>query len=260
MLIASVRRRQDGFTLVELLVAAGTSIVVLLALTTLLVVVLHGTQKANARVSATRGTRAALATLENELHSACVGTGSTQNLAPIQSGSNATTLQFVNYTGTAINPTPVWHVVQFTGSTLTDTTYAVSGGPGSWTPGTKGPMTTLLTNASAQGTTPVFQYFAYVASPAGDGNDFWTIPDGNDTLPNGVTPAAAPLAAPLTAATAATAVEVLVTLQGGPSDPSAGSSIDATVADPETDAVSLRLTTPPDEAPATAASSYEPCE
>lgn len=266
MLIDRHATREDGFTLVELLVAAGASIVLLFALTALLTTVLHSTQTANARVSATRGTRLALAGLENELHSACVGTGSTQNLAPIEPNSDGTTLQFVNYTGTAINPTPVWHVVRLTGTTLTDTTYSVAGSVGNWTQGSKQATTTLLVNVVAQGTTPVFRYFAYASTPAPDGQAYWTIPDGSDSYPNGLTPSAAPLAVPLTAATAgtagtaATAVEVLVTLQGGPSGTSAGSATDTTVADPETDAISLRLTSPPDEAPATDTGDYGPCQ
>lgn len=261
MLTPAAAERQAGFTLVELLVACGASIGLLIALTTLLVTVLHGTQTANARVSATRGTRLGLANLENELHSACVGASSTQNLAPIEPDSNDTTLQFVSYTGTAINPTPVWHVVQFTGSTLTDTTYAVSGSVGNWTrTGNPTSTTTLLANVSAQGNTQVFQYFAYAPTAASDGEDYWAIPDGNTTLPNGVTPQADPLAIPLTTTTAPTAVEVLVTLQGGPSGSSSGSATDSTVADPETDAISLRLTTPADEAPSTAVNGYGPCE
>ena len=120
---------QAGFTLIELLVKIAASMVVLFALTTILIVTLHQTQRTFTRVDATRQGRTALATVENELHSACVG-GS----APIQAGSDADSLQFLSFTGTSAAPTPVWHQLTFDPSehTLVDARYGVTGAGPSW--------------------------------------------------------------------------------------------------------------------------------
>lgn len=257
---------EAGFTLIELLVAMAMSMVVMLALTLILRQVIGDSSTTLARVSSTQSTRLALAALENELHSACVGTGSSQNLAPIQPGSDQNTLIFLSYTGSALNPTPVWHEVSFANGALTDTSYGVTGSFGNWSKDTSKPSTqrTLLSNAAAVDSKPIFQYFAYRAY-AGPGTDaYWTIPDGANMLPTGTTPDAAPQDTPLTTASgsaaASTTVEVLVTLQGGPQGSSPSRTLTPGTTDSTTDAISLRLSAPPDEAPATSTGSYGPCE
>ena len=64
---------ESGFTLIELLVAMAASIPVLLALFTIFTVALHQSTLQFTRVAATSSAGTALATIENELHSACVG-------------------------------------------------------------------------------------------------------------------------------------------------------------------------------------------
>jgi Tfp pilus assembly protein PilE len=261
------RQDEAGFTLIELIVSMAAGLAVVSALVTILMTVLHQAELTTTRVSATQDTRTALTSIENELHSACVGTGTTQNLAPIQPGSDGNTLIFVSYTGPSINPTPTWHVLSFNSAagTLTDASYAVTGANGAWTPAAQPTSTmTLLQNVSAQGSTPIFQYFAYQAYPiAGSANAYWTIPDGTDVLPDGTTPAAAPETPPLTSGadgSAAATVEVLITLIGQANDANLNEAAVSNAADPETDAISLRLTDPPDQAPATSGGSYGPCE
>jgi hypothetical protein len=260
------RSAEAGFTLIELMVAMAASIVLVIALTVVMVSVLHETGTTYARIDATRQTRFALTTLENELHSACVGTGTSQNLAPIQAGSGGNALKFVSFTGSQINPTPVWHEVDYdpAAQTLTDNSYAVTGHNGRWTPAaTPTSSAVLLRNVTSPSGAKVFQYFAYQGYPAPDGQDYWTIPDGTDSLPSGQTPAASPLAVPLSAGAtggAASTVEVMVTLDGGPSGTAPTGGFAPGTTDPETDVISLRLSTPPDEAPATSAGSYGPCE
>jgi hypothetical protein len=251
--------REHGFTLIELVVAMAAGIGVILALTTLIISVLHDTQQTYSRIDATRHTRLALSDIENELDSACVGTGTNQSLAPIQAGSGADTLGFLSYTGTAVNPTPLWHKLHFAAGALTDTTYAVTGSAGVWARGAVQATATVLDNVTTQPGIPFFQYFAYAPTGGPDGEDYWAIPDGHDVLPSGVTPPASPLRVPLSAGTAASTVEVLITLVGGPSNPASGATTPGAT-DPETDAISLRLTSPPDEAPASAGASYGPCE
>jgi hypothetical protein len=253
--------REHGFTLIELVVAMAAGIGVILALTTLIISVLHDTRQTYSRIDATRQTRLALSGIENELDSACVGTGTNQSLAPIQAGSDAETLDFLSYTGTVVNPTPLWHELHFAAGALTDTTYAVTGSAGAWARGALQATRTVLDNVTTQPGIPFFQYFAYAPTGGAGGEDYWAIPNGHDVLPSGVTPPASPLGVPLSAGasgTAASTVEVLITLVGGPSNPASGATTPGAT-DPETDAISLRLTSPPDEAPASAGTSYGPC-
>jgi type II secretory pathway pseudopilin PulG len=255
-------RGQAGFTLIELIVAMAAGMIVLGAIVTILLTTLSQTQLLTDRVAATRETRQALATIENELHSACVGTGTAQNLAPIQPGSNADQLIFVSYLGTAVNPTPMWHVLTYspTARTLTDASYNVTGTNGNWVPASAPTSTTtVLDDVTTQGTTNFFQYFAYQHYPiANSTQSYWTIPDGIDILPNGTMPSVAPEPQPLSSGAAAATVEVLITLEGYAGVP--GASSGQASGDPEADAVSLRLTDPPNQAPVASAGSYAPCE
>jgi Tfp pilus assembly protein PilV len=267
MLTALCRRTRDsaGFTLIELLVAMVAGMVVLIALSTLSIVVLHQTQRTFTRVDATRQARSALGTIENELHSACVGANS-----PIQAGSTADSLAFVSFYGTSANPTPVWHQLTFsaTARTLVDTTYSVAGTAPDWLQGTAVQSTnTLLSNVSRQaGNIPIFQYYGYQSVGAdANGNTYWVIPDGTNANPlTGAIPAAAPLSTTsgLSADDAGNAVEVIINLLVGASSSTLNApASNTTVNDSVTDAVSLRLTTPPnDEPPGGSSDDYGPCQ
>jgi prepilin-type N-terminal cleavage/methylation domain-containing protein len=256
-------RGQDGFTLPELLVAMAAGIVVLLGLSAIMIAVMHQTQRTFTKVDATRQARTALANIENEAHSACVGAAT-----PIQAGSTADSLSFLSFYGTSANPTPVWHQITFssTAGTLTDSSYDVSGTGPDWTQGSLISTTTLLGNVTRQtGSVPVFQYFAYTPEYTDAGGDvYWTIPDGSNTVPvTDATLAAAPLATAsgLSATDAGNAVEVLVNLQVGSSTNSLSNGTLANTTVPVTDSISLRLTTPPNEVDAgTSAQGYGPCQ
>jgi prepilin-type N-terminal cleavage/methylation domain-containing protein len=247
--IADGRRlhRQDGFTLVELLVVIVTATVIAGALFTILDVTLRSTTRTFTRVDATQRARTQIEALENELHSACVAA----NVAPIQAGSTGTTLNFLSYYGDAASPTPVWHSVVFSGGTLTDNAYSVSGTAPSWTQGTLQSSYQLLNNVAQIGTTPPFQYFAYQEAPNGSGgyytdgagNPYMMLLDGTSSVSGTNTfPAASPLATPLSAANAALAAEVLINLSVGPTG---GSQENTNLSDANvsvTDSVILRLT------------------
>jgi Tfp pilus assembly protein PilW len=242
-------RREDGFTLIELVVAMAIAITVVIALSGIMIVTLRQTRGTLTRVDATRQARVAMTQIENELHSACVGGAA----VPVQVGSTASKLIFLSYTGDAVSPVPVWHELSLTGTTLTDTTYGVNvstTGSG-WTPTGAGKPTQLLTNVAAQGATPVFRYFAYKWYLGTDGNYYWAIPDGTNPNPvTGVAQTALPLSTTgsgLIATDAANTVEVLITLSVGPASANGltGSALSATSV-PITDSISLRLTTPPD--------------
>ena len=254
---------QAGFTLVELLVAMSIGIVVIFAVSAIMIVSLHQTQRTFTSVDATRQARTALATIENELHSACVNGD-----APMQATSDGSNLNFLSYTGGAANPTPVWHVISYSGGSLTDSvypaTYTATSTGHAWTKGTtRTSQTTLLTNVAQQpGSVPIFKYYAYEQAYTSGGNTYWYVPDGNTITPGttGSTPNTS-VTTPLTASTAATVVEVVLNLFVGPSGENLANSTLTSDFDPVTDAISLRLTTPPDYVPSgSGSSSYLPCD
>jgi len=256
---------QAGFTLVELLVAISIGTVVIFAVSAIMIVSLHQTQRTFTSVDATRQARTALATIENELHSACVNGD-----APVQATSDGNTLKFLSYTGGGANPAPVWHVLSYSGGTLTDSAYpavytATSTGH-SWSQGTPGTTQTLLTNVAQQPgppVVPVFKYYAYQSPYTSGGNSYWYVPDGNTITPGttGSHPDNPLSTLPLTASSASTVVEVSINLVVGPSGENLANSTLTSNFDPITDAISLRLTTPPDYAPSGSGSaSYLPCQ
>jgi hypothetical protein len=272
---ASLRsRREEGVTLIELVVAMAAGMIVLFALTTIMTVSLHQTQNTFTKVDATRQARTAMATIENELHSACVDGGANGD-QPIQTGSDVNNLVFISFVGTSANPTPVWHQLTFhpgtgTSGTLTDTTYAVTGTAPNWARATTPAPTTvtLLTNVAQVGTTPAFQYYAYqsVYTDPTTQDAFWIVPDGSNPNPGAptATPPNTPLSAPagtgLSAAAADSTVEVVVNLLVGATAENLNNQSLHSLDDAVTDTVSLRFTTPPDYAPPGAsATGYGPC-
>jgi prepilin-type N-terminal cleavage/methylation domain-containing protein len=257
------RRGDAGFTLVELLVAMAAGTVVLFGLISIMIVTLHQSQRTFTRIDATRQSRTALATIENEMHSACIA--GTQ-APPIQTGSTDDSVGFLSFYGTAANPTPVWHQLTFDATTksLIDRSYNAAGTGPNWTQGTLLSTTTLLANVTRQSaSTPIFQYFAYTpeyTDPSGD--VYYAIPDGSTPVPvTGAALAAAPLTTPLSASDADNTVEIIINLQVGASSSSLSRGSLAGTSDPVTDAISLRLTTPPNEVDAgTSAGGYGPCQ
>ena len=174
---------QAGFTLPELLVAMGMAIVVLFALSSIMIVTLHQTQRVFTRVDATRQARTAVSYIENELHSACIDGNAAP---PVQPGSDANNLIFTSYIGTTANPMPIWHQLTFnaTAGTLTDTSFTVTGASPNWNQGTQiGPARTVLSNVAQQSTTvPVFQYYAYQQESSDSTGSYWVIPDGSNIV------------------------------------------------------------------------------
>src|SRR6476660_127010 len=92
---------ESGTTLVELMVALMTGLIIISALSMAILTTLHGTARVEARVEATQRARLALGKLMEELHSACV----TPEIAPVKEESSGTLLRFVHQTGAAVSPT-----------------------------------------------------------------------------------------------------------------------------------------------------------
>jgi prepilin-type N-terminal cleavage/methylation domain-containing protein len=276
----------NGFTLVELLVVMLASTVVMGGLVTLITVTVHQTTRTFNRIGATRRARTTLDVIETELHSACVATGVT----PIQGGgangsqvSNDTQLVFLSQAGTSPTLSPVEHQISFSGGTLTDTTYAVTGGAApNWTfaSSPSGIGTRLLTNVTQRvvstKSVPVFQYFKYdVPRNAAGGayvdatnNNYMILLDGNTDVPGtNVLPANSPqpLLTPLSPTDAAATAEVVITFVAGPGanvnglGANAGTNL-TDVSDTVTDSVVLRLT-PVDNATANGnGATFGPCQ
>ncbi len=223
---------QEGISLIELLVSILAGMIVIIALFNLQIVTLHQTTRVFTKVDATQHARVAIEDLENELHSACI----VDNVTPIQSGSNGTSLQFVSQEGNGATLTPVEHIVSYSSSaqTLTDATYAETGE----TTNAQGqPVYTfasaasssriLLANVTQSGTTPIFQYYEYqiptssTGQPYTDasGNDYEMLLDGTNEVPGTTTiPTASPLtdAPTLGVTNAANTAEVVTTVTVGP--------------------------------------------
>lgn len=266
-------RAQDGFTLVELLVTMVAGMVVLSAVFTVLDVTLHQTTRTFNKVDASQQARVATETIENELHSGCVGPGS----PPVQAGSDANDLIFVSQWGsTATNanvasPVPVEHKLVFSGGALTDAVYPATDTAAPWTFASSPSSTTVVLSDAAAATDssgnplPVFQYFNYSeplqtnGQPYEDaaGNPYMMIQDGINFVPGTTSnpPAAQPLATPLSATNAQSTAEVLVNLVAGPESgmqTSLISSVGATIRDQ----IALRLTAAANHA---SGSTVNPC-
>ena len=152
---------ESGTTLVELMVAIMTGLVILSALTMVILTTLHGSVRVTARVHATQRARLALDKLMEELHSACV----TPEIAPVKEKSNGTVLRFVHQTGSEVAPTPVLSVISLSGGTLTQSDYKPTGGTApNWTFSEEKPSSTqtLLTKvAPIPPSSSIFSYYSY---------------------------------------------------------------------------------------------------
>jgi type II secretory pathway pseudopilin PulG len=266
-------RRQEGFTLVELLAAMSAGLVVVGGLVTVLSVTLQQTTNTFTRVDATERARVALTHIEDELHSACL----VDSVTPIEGGaqgsqdSDANNLVFVSQFGTAASPTPVEHKITYNASkrTLTEYTYSVSGlgsDPTKWvfssTPtGAAGKL--LLTNVSQIQTpkvAPVFQYFAYEPYTDRNGNQAMMLMDGSASVPG---TSSLPNPDPLSTSTglsqtdAASTAEVIVNLLVGAAGGGFENTNAAGTSDPVTDSIVLRFTPPANATGSTA--NFGPC-
>lgn len=244
-------RQEHGFTLIELLVTMVAGIVVLSALYTILDVTLRQTSNTFTRLDSTGRSNAILAGIENELHSACVAEGET----PIQGGANGTQvsdgndLVFLSQYGTSASPTPVEHKITYSPSTgqLTDSTYTTTGGQSpDWTFGTTvSSSKILLTNVTQNGSTPVFQYFAYEPYTDANGNTDEMLMDGSASVPGtSALPNPDPLAdsSGLSSTNAEATAEVIINMVvGGAGGNNENTGILGT-ATPVTDSVVFRFT------------------
>lgn len=159
MSLAGQIRDESGTTLVELMVAIMTGLVILSALTMVILTTLHGSARVTARVEATQRARIALVRLMEELHSACV----TPEVAPVKKDSTGNLLRFIHQTGSGVQPIPVYSIVSFSAGTLTQQDYAVTGTAPNWGQGAAiGSPQTLLTHVTpTPPASSIFSYYRY---------------------------------------------------------------------------------------------------
>jgi hypothetical protein len=150
---------ETGTTLVELLVALMTGMIIITALTMVILATIHTTGRVTARVEATQRARLALGKLMDQLHSACVS----PEIAPVKKESSGTLLRFVHQTGSAVSPKPIWSEVSLSGKSLVQQDYEVTGSAPSWGRGSAiGSARTLLTGVSPIApSSSIFSYYQY---------------------------------------------------------------------------------------------------
>jgi Tfp pilus assembly protein PilW len=168
---APLMRDESGTTMVEMLVGLAMGMIVITGLTLVVIVTMHASARVSARVEATQDGRVVLSNITEQLHSACVY----PKIAPIKGGSSGETfastpnkLAFVHAgssQGQAVAPTPVLSVISLTGTTLSQSDYAVSGGTApNWTFSTTASETRQLMTkvAPIPGRTSIFTYYSYL--------------------------------------------------------------------------------------------------
>jgi len=150
---------QRGTTLVEMLVALASGLVVVSALTALIITTLHGSARVTARVHATERARIVLTRMMEELHSSCI----MPEIAPIQKASTGNSLEFVHQIGSAVAPTPIISVISFSGGTLSQQDYNATGASPSWTRSSAigGPLTLLTSVSPISPSSSIFSYYRY---------------------------------------------------------------------------------------------------
>lgn len=166
-------RADNGFMLMELLVAIVAGVVVLGALYAIFDVSLRQTTRLSNETAANQDGRTAMAKIIEELHSTCLSPGST----PVQPGSTPSTLIFVSATGaSAVLPGAQKHELSWSESarTLTDAVYENTSGSwpefkfeGSSPTSTTQVATHIKKYESGGEAKPIFAYYRYAEAASG---------------------------------------------------------------------------------------------
>jgi type II secretory pathway pseudopilin PulG len=164
----SHRPGERGFTLVEMLVAMVSGMVVILATLSILDISISQSARTTERVDANQRGRLAMEKILLDLHSTCTSYRTT----PVEEESNSTKIVFLSQTGAEASfANIVKHVISLTEEgKLIDTYYVSNAGSGpNWSfPATPTGTQTLLTGVtqsvdlSSGATIPVFRYYKYV--------------------------------------------------------------------------------------------------
>lgn len=210
---------ERGSTMIELLVGMAMGMIVLVGLTMVIIVTLHGNARVDARVEATQNARLTVTKIMEELHSACIA----PKVAPVKPGSSGTTLIFWHAAANqakAVEPIPVETEIGYREGALWQTDKAATGGPSpEWTFAEEGETRKLIGNVAAPAGGEIFTYYRYEGGKL----------------------SGTPMASPLNEETASETIIVKVALAAAPaSNPVHDAAAAATVSDSAT----LRLTPP----------------
>ena len=117
-------RDERGFTLVEMLVGMMTSLIVLGAILMLVQVAVKNQSQTAERVAAEQRGRPAMNKILDRLHAACVA----PLMTPVREGSDDDTLILLSKAGSAAVVTPDRYVIGISGTGLSESVYAPTGG------------------------------------------------------------------------------------------------------------------------------------
>jgi Tfp pilus assembly protein PilV len=218
---------EGGFTLIEVLVAMVTGLVVSLALFTILEISTRQEQSITNRVQANQTARTTMTHMVDELHSACLA----PNFRPVQAGSGTTKLIFVNaYTKEAVIPNATTsaeqgahqHAIEYISAKnqLVDKTYASTAGTVPSFTFSATPVTTSIFGerisalkekvGAEEKELPVFKYFEYATASGG----FSSTSAGVNTLSEIKVTAGTPMTAETAAKVAAVEIQFAAAPQG----------------------------------------------
>jgi Tfp pilus assembly protein PilW len=151
-------RSERGLTLIELMVALVLGIIVSGATLAIVITSVHLTSNYDDKVDATQQGRVAMLKITQALGSSCVAAG----VAPILAASDNNDVWFYSSLSDSPTITPNKVEISLTGGSLVMNTYAyVSGSAPNWVFASTPTAFTLVVNAQAIGSTPVFQYYGY---------------------------------------------------------------------------------------------------
>lgn len=145
--------------MIELIVSISAGLIVMMAVVTMTIAVIHNQDRINRRVDANSRARPVMTRIVQELHSSCV----TSHIVPIQTGSTGTSMSFLSKSGSAVGPTPDLHTIYLSGTTLRESVFPATGGTApSWTfSGTASSDRALLTRVSAPSGV-LFRYYDFI--------------------------------------------------------------------------------------------------
>lgn len=215
--LKAMARDESGMTLVEVLIATATGVVVMLGITTAMILSIRGVQRVSTHVEANQRARLTMSKIIDQLHSACL----TYDFAPVREESTATLLSFVHQSGSAVSLNPVLSKISLTGTTLSESNYPLSTGtgPSDWVfSGTATSTEQLLTGVSpVSAGAAIFSYYGYTSGAIAAA--FSAAPLGANaakTVQVNVAFKAAPIKAQKSDAGAATAVQSSALLRTSP--------------------------------------------
>ncbi|HEY7256432.1 MAG TPA: prepilin-type N-terminal cleavage/methylation domain-containing protein [Solirubrobacterales bacterium] len=158
-------RDERGFTLVEMLVGMMTAMVVLAAILMLVQLAVKSQDQTAERVAADQRGRPAMNKILDRLHATCVA----PLMTPVKEGSDDNTLILLSKDGSEALMTPDRYVIGLTGTSLTESVYAPTGGePPEWTFASTPSKTTQIVEGVGPAAigeppevVPIFRYYAY---------------------------------------------------------------------------------------------------